>query len=104
MPALAPVVHEHPEETEAKWYRREPVTDVAQQRMSDRQRLAIRPRDTHAHQQLPGSLAEQYPEANWIANGNRDADERGDRDDDFTGWTGLENPLPNQSIQGEESQ
>src|SRR5690349_17262924 len=77
VPALALIVHQHPEEAQAERNGREPVAQVAQQRAPNRQRLAVRPRDAHAHEQLSWRLAEQDPEDDGIADSNSDADERG---------------------------
>jgi hypothetical protein len=98
------IVHQHPEETQAERNRREPVAQVAQQGAPNRQSLAIRPRDAHAHEQLSWRLAEQHPEDDRIADSNSNADERGHHDDDLAERAGLDDPLPNQPIQGEEAQ
>jgi len=104
VPALALIVHQHPEETQAKRNRREPVAQVAQQRAPNRQRLAVRPRDAHAHEQLSRRLAKQHPEDDRIAHGDANADKRDHHDDDLAERTGLHNSLPDQPIQGEEAQ
>jgi hypothetical protein len=104
VPALALIVHQHPEEAQTERNGREPVPQVAQQRAPDGQPLAVRPRDAHAHEQLSRRLAKQHPEDDRIADGDSDTDERGHHDDDIAERAGLDNSFPDQAIQGEEAQ